>query len=156
MTSHQVSARAATVVASTVCAAALAVTASGCALAAGSGTSAGTARDALYSTLDSTQDLLGGSWDNQDDPTSRGCVIPLWAEGESFPALRVGPDPSRADVAVATVSEYWSDLGLELTTSEVGDVLEVQGESEFGEVLILRVSAEAMTLQGESECRPEA
>ncbi|PRY69982.1 hypothetical protein B0I08_101104 [Glaciihabitans tibetensis] len=156
VTVHSVTARVVTVGATMLCVSAFAVTASGCALSAGSGDSAGAARDSLYETLDSTQDLLGGSWDNQDDPTSRGCVIPLWTDGESFPALRVGPDPARADVAVATVSAFWSDLGLELTTTDVGEVVELQGESDLGEVLILRISAEAMTLQGESECRPAA
>ena len=134
----------------------LALATSGCALSAGSGSSAESARESLYATLDQTEQLLGGTWDNQDDPTSRGCVIPLWVEGEMFPALRVGAAPLRADVAVETVSDYWRDLELDLSTTDVGDVLELKGEGEFGDVLILRVSAEAMTLQGESECRPES
>ena len=114
------------------------------------------ARASLYASLDTTQELLGGTWDNQDDPTPRGCTVALWSDGGLFPALRVGPAPTRVDGAVATVSAYWTELGLALVTTDVGAVVELQGESEAGAVLILRVSADAMTLQGESECRPES
>jgi hypothetical protein len=132
----------------------LLLAASGCALDAGSGTDPVTARDSMYGVLDQTEGLLGGSWDNQDDPTSRGCVIPLWTDGELYPALRVGPPPEDASGLRAAVAGYWGDLGYTVTTTDVGDVVELQGKSDVGEVLILRVSADAMTLQGESECRP--
>jgi hypothetical protein len=156
MTSPHTSVRAVTVATAVVFAAAVATTTTACALSSGSGSSSETAQKSLYSTLDNTQDLLGGTWDNQDDPTPRGCVIPLWSDGELFPALRVGEAPTRTTVAVDAVSTYWTDLGLSLVITNVGDVVEIQGKSDLGEKLILRVSEEAMTLQGESECRPEA
>jgi hypothetical protein len=134
----------------------LAGSGSGCALGSGNGITAEAARTSLYATLDETQDRLGGQWDNQDDPTPRGCSVALWSEGEMYPALRVGTPPERPEYAVESVSAYWDGLGLVLSTTDVGDVVELQGESDEGEIVILRVSAEAMTLQGESECRPEA
>jgi hypothetical protein len=112
------------------------------------------ARDSLYAILDATQRMLGGEFDNQDDPTARGCALALWQEGDHFPALRLGAAPANADEVVATVSDYWDELGYELTTASLGEVLEVQGEGDLGEILILRVSDDAITLQGESECRP--
>jgi hypothetical protein len=117
-------------------------------------TTAEQARDSLYAVLDTTQRMLGGEFDNQDDPTARGCALALWQEGDHFPALRLGTAPAGADDAVATVSDYWEGLGYELSTSTVGEVLEVQGEGDQGEILILRVSDDAITLQGESACRP--
>lgn len=112
------------------------------------------ARDGLYATLNETQRLLGSDFINRDDPTARGCALGLWREGDQFPALRVGTAAGDASVAVATVSAYWDRLGYALTTSSVGPVQELQGENDAGEVVILRVSDDSVTLQGESECRP--
>ena len=112
------------------------------------------ARDSLYATLDETEELLGGSFDNQDDPTARGCALALWAEGEHYPALRLAAAPADAQAAVTAVSDYWTELGYELSIATVGAVTEVQGLGDAGETLILRVSGDATTLQGESECRP--
>lgn len=118
------------------------------------GPTAEEARDSLYATLDKTQELLGGRFDNQDDPTARGCALALWSEGDHFPALRLGAAPADPQRAVSAVSDYWSELGYDLTMATVGAVVEVQGTGETGESLILRVSDDATTLQGESECRP--
>jgi hypothetical protein len=156
MTSLHPHARGARASACALVAVAMAFTASGCAVSDGSGATSDAARQSLLSTLDSTEDLLGGEWDNQDDPTPRGCVIPLWTDGELYPALRVAQASRQPDAAVDAVTDYWTEAGLAVATTTVGDVLELQGESEFGQILVLRVSAEAMTLQGESECRPEA
>lgn len=126
----------------------------GCALNGGSGDSSATARGALYRLLDDTESSLGGRWENQDDPTPRGCVIRLWKEGELYPALRVGPAPDHAERAVSSTVELWQERGRETSRTDIGDVIEVKGTSDEGEIVILRVSDEAMTLQGESECRP--
>jgi hypothetical protein len=112
------------------------------------------ARDRLYNTLDDTQGVLGGSWDNQDDPTSRGCVIPLWTDGELYPALRVGPPPINVARAVESAATLWRTLGYTVEEAEINTVVELQGSGAHGEVAILRVSNDAMTLHGESECRP--
>jgi hypothetical protein len=112
------------------------------------------ARDRLYNTLDDTQGVLGGSWDNQDDPTSRGCVIPLWTDGELYPALRVGPPPINVARAVESAATLWRTLGYTVEEAEINTVVELQGSGAHGEVAILRVSSDAMTLHGESECRP--
>lgn len=128
---------------------------SGCAIAAGSGLSAAEARDAFTVILDETQAAVGGHWEVRDDPTARGCTIPLWVEGERFPALRVSelPDP-QAD-ALDTVRELWQELGLSVESSEVGKATELQATGKHGEALIFRISDGGMTLQGESECRPQ-
>jgi hypothetical protein len=125
----------------------------GCAGSASDAT-AEQAREALYATLNETQRLLDVDFANQDDPTARGCALGLWQEGDQFPALRVSAGATDASVTVATVSQYWDELGYALTSSSVGSVRELQGENDSGEVVILRVSADAITLQGESECRP--
>lgn len=126
----------------------------GCAISAGSGLTPEAARDDLRSALDQTQDALGGDWDNRDDPTPRGCVIPIFVEGEQYPALRVGPAPRDAEKALATVADTWNDRGYTVATTIVGDVTELQAHTAVDALLVFRVSAKAMTLQGESECRP--
>lgn len=140
-------------VASVSVALAIVACSSGC-MSAGSDITAEEARDALYDTLDETQQILGGTFDNQDDPTARGCALALWSEGNHFPALRLGAAPADTGAAVDAVSDYWTGIGYELTTATVGAVVEVQGMSDLGATLILRVSADATTLQGESACRP--
>lgn len=132
----------------------LAVASTGCVANDSADVTAEEARDALYATLDETQDLLGGTFDNQDDPTARGCALALWSEGDHYPALRLGSAPEDAQDAVDTVTDYWTTLGYDLSTATVGAVVEVQGMGDAGETLILRVSDDAITLQGESECRP--
>ena len=127
---------------------------SGCTAGNSGGESAESARDRLYGLLDETQVVLGGTWENQDDPTSRGCVIPLFTEGEMYPALRVGTPPARVAAAVASVTTLWRARGYTVDEAAIDTVREVQAEGDNGEIAILRVSAEAMTLHGESECRP--
>lgn len=138
---------------------------SGCALDAGSGRSPDEARDDFKLILDDTQAAVGGQWENRDDPTARGCTIPLWVEGELFPALRISPQPElqaatdpatdTASDAIDTVRAIWVDLGLSVKSSKVGEAIELQATGEHGEALIFRVSDNVMTLQGESECRPD-
>jgi hypothetical protein len=126
----------------------------GCAINSGSGLSSAEARDSLYESLDMTEIALGGEWENRDDPTARGCVIPLWVEGEHYPGLRIGGSPSNVDRVVADVIDAWEDWGFHVERTLVGDIVELQGRDSVGELMIFRVSAKAMTLQGESECRP--
>lgn len=123
-------------------------------MVAGSGTSPVEARAELYDVLDETQELVGGSWDNQDDPTARGCVIPIWVDGEKYPALRIGSPPDDPQVALAAILDAWDEWGFTVEKTIVGDVNELQAHNSYNELLIFRVSDDAMTLQGESECRP--
>jgi hypothetical protein len=126
----------------------------GCAPASGTAESPGSARDRLYRVLDETQVALGGTWDNQDDPTSRGCVIPPFTEGELYPALRVGPPPPDVASVVNTVTALWRSRGYSVDETPIDTVFELQATGGSGEIAILRVSPDAMTLHGESECRP--
>lgn len=112
------------------------------------------ARDRFLAELDDTQAIVGGGWRVLDDPTVRECVIPLWVTGERYPALRVGDAPMLASIAADRVEEAWNDAGMRVTRTDIGDVIEVKGESTDGELLVLRVSESASTLLGESECRP--
>ncbi|WP_168915339.1 hypothetical protein [Microcella flavibacter] len=130
-----------------------AVSLSGCALQSPSEVTDAEARDRFLAVIDETQQLVGGAWQVDDDPTPRGCTVPVWVAGERYPALRVSEDP-RGDGHADRVQEAWEDNGLEVDRSLVGDVVELKAESEFGEVYLFRVSEQAMTLQGESECRP--
>lgn len=134
---------------------ALTVTAlSGCVLMPGSGLSALEARADLYRSLDATQDLLGGRWDNQDDPTPRGCIVPLWVDGQQFPALRFGDPPVDAQRAAETITAAWTEWGYRVEQTLVGDIIELRGRDGLGELVVFRVTDDAVTLQGESECRP--
>ena len=126
----------------------------GCAVTAGSGLSPHEARGELYSVLDQTEETVGGVWENQDDPTARGCVIPLWIEGELFPGLRIGSPPSDLTRTLDAVEQAWSDWGYRVEQTRIGEVVELQGRNGVQELLVFRVSEDAMTLQGESECRP--
>lgn len=120
----------------------------------GSGLSSDDARMRFYSVLDATEIALGGSWENRDDPTSRGCVIPLWIDGDRFPGLRISEAPGDPDTAAATVTEAWSEWDYEVDRSEIGGAIELRGQNAVDEQLVFRVTEDAMTLQGESECRP--
>jgi hypothetical protein len=112
------------------------------------------ARDRFMTVLDEAQGLVGGDWDVRDDPTPRECVIPLWIPGERYPALRVGDAPASVAAAAERIEQAWNDAGMRVTRTDIGDVIEVKGESAEGELVVLRVSASASTLLGESECRP--
>lgn len=133
---------------------------SGCALGAGNGPTSEQARERFHEALDDTQDALGGSWKNQDDPTSRGCSVALWVEGISYPGLRIGPMPGDVpgDVskAIDTARDTLGDLGFKIDASEdVGEVLELRATRDGGEFVLFRITDEGMTLQGESACRPQ-
>ncbi|CAN5340225.1 hypothetical protein BH11ACT4_BH11ACT4_24420 [soil metagenome] len=137
------------------CACALALLAlAGCALQPDSGLSATQARTQFYSALDKTQEAVGGAWDVFDDPTARGCVIPFWIEGEKFPGLRIGPAPRDPQAMAQQVDASWRSWGYTVARSRTGDVIELQAHDKGGALLVFRASAMAMTLQGESECRP--
>jgi hypothetical protein len=127
----------------------------GCALTDGSGATVLQSRTALYAAADTLQTLLGGEWENRDDPTPRGCTIPIWADGVLYPALRVGGAPGDVDAAVAAVENLWTELGLSSARTTVGSAIELQTRTPIGELLVVRVSDEAMTINGESECRPK-
>lgn len=125
-------------------------------MVAGSGLSPVEARTELYEALDETEEIVGGAWENQDDPTARGCVIPFWVDGEMYPALRIGTAPGDASVALDAVFDAWAEWGYNVEKTLVGEVNELQARNSLDELLIFRVSDDAMTLQGESECRPNA
>ena len=128
----------------------------GCTLQAPSGVEDEEARERFVALLDDTQAAAGGSWSVRDDPTPRECLIPLWVTGERFPALRLAEAPVSPALAADRVEEAWRAHDLEVTLTEVSDVIELKGESAQGELLLFRASDSAMTLTGESEGRPVA
>ena len=113
------------------------------------------ARVDFYRDLDHTQDLLGGTWENLDDPTPRGCLAGWWSEGVQYPALRIGSAPSSVDRALSAVSEAWTQWGLRVEQTPVGDAIELQGRRSDA-LLVFRVTDQGMTLHGHSECRPDS
>ena len=115
-------------------------------------THAGTEFGAL---LDDTQTLVGGAWDNRDDPTGRGCVIPFAVAGTSYPALRLGETPRNVASALQGVTDLWTDHGLAVERTNINEVAQLTGRGERDEVFILRVSDQATTLIGESACLPD-
>lgn len=127
---------------------------SGCAVQQATPVTDAEAHDRFLSALDDTQGIVGGQWEVLDDPTPRECVIPLWVAGERYPALRLGDAPVLASIAADRVESAWNEQGMRVTRTDIGDVIEVKGESAAGELLVLRVSENASTLLGESECRP--
>lgn len=130
------------------------LTLGGCALLSPTEASDLEARERFFAVLDDTQAAVGGSWSVQDDPTPRECIIPLWVAGQRFPALRLAEAPFSGEITADRVERAWSEHGLNVTRTHFGDVIELKGESEAGELFLFRVSDSAMTLTGESECRP--
>lgn len=126
----------------------------GCAVVPVSSVSDSEARDRFLALLDDAQERVGGDWQVRDDPTPRECVIPLWVGGERYPALRIGDAPAAPSAAAERVEQAWSAAGIRVTRTDIGDVIEVKGETPDGELIVLRVSESASTLLGESECRP--
>lgn len=118
------------------------------------GMSAEQARLHFSSVLDETQDLVGGVWENQDDPIARGCLLPVFSEGISFPALRTSDGPRDPEATADEVLEAWSGWGYDVERVSIGSVIQLLGTTEQEETIIFRVNERAMTLQGESECRP--
>jgi len=140
--------------AATVVAGAIVLALAGCAVVPVSAGSDSEARDRFLALLDDAQELVGGDWQVRDDPTPRECVVPLWVSGERYPALRIGDAPAAPSAAAERVERAWNDAGMRVTRTDVGNVIEVKGETADGELLVLRVSESASTLLGESECRP--
>ncbi|HET8958580.1 MAG TPA: hypothetical protein VFM95_09020 [Microcella sp.] len=136
-------------------AAAIALAVSGCSITPVTDVTDQQARDRFIALVDAAEDAAGGTWEVQDDPSQRECTIPLWVPGTRISALRTGPAP-HSDVAdvTARMEAHFEEAGLTVTVSDIGDVVEVRGESVAGELLLFRVSETAMTLSGESECRP--
>ncbi len=126
----------------------------GCAVQPISSATDDEAHERFLALLDDTQGVIGGEWEVMDDPTPRECVIPLWVGGTRMPALRVGEPASSPASAADLVAEEWEAQGIQVTRTDVGDVLEVKGETDDHELLVLRLSDSASTLLGESECRP--
>ncbi len=108
----------------------------------------------FFSVLEQTEVLIGGEWDNRDDPTPRGCVIALGIEGESFPALRFGEPPRQVDSTLAAIAVAWTDFGYTVDMVDIGPVVQLSGTRGADELVVVRASDLAITLQGESECRP--
>ena len=107
------------------------------------------ARDAFYETIDDTEQLLGGTWDVQDDPSPRHCELQSGGSGLNYSALRIAP----ADT-ITSVAGVWETWGYSVQADTIGPVDQLIGTNEAAEVLILRSSDRATTLLGESECRP--
>ena len=105
----------------------------------------------FFVVLAATQDLAGGAWSVQDDPTARSCVLPDGSEGETFSALRISSMPA---AALNTVAAAWEDYGYSVDRASIGPVSQLIGTNDASGVLIFRVSERAMTLQGESDCQP--
>lgn len=108
----------------------------------------------FLAVIDDTQRLVGGVWENQDDPNSRGCVLADGSAGRTFSALRIAASPVNA--VQSSVAASWEDLGYSVETMTVGPVIQLIGTGELGEQLIFRLSDRAMTLQGESSCSPSS
>jgi hypothetical protein len=118
------------------------------------GATAEESRDRFYAVLDVTQEALGGAWEVQDDSTPRGCSLPLWADGESYAGLRLGPMPEDASAAVSTARDVLREEGFQTEIGGVGNVTELRARGEGSEVITFRVTDDGMTMQGESDCRP--
>lgn len=114
-------------------------------------------RQDFSETLAATQELVGGTWDARDDPFPRSCAE-LGASGQQIPALRIGApaaDPAAAAEAVEAAWTGWGYTVSQTAGASMGlEVIELQAEGEAGGYLILRLSDQASTLQGESACAP--
>lgn len=115
------------------------------------------ARQGFSETLAATEELVGGTWEVRDDPFPRSCAA-LVASGQQIPALRIGEPAADPAAAAQAVEAAWTGWGYTVSqTAGVSmgfEVIELQAEGEVGEFLILRLSDQASTLQGESACAP--
>ncbi|MBX3098769.1 MAG: hypothetical protein KF761_04250 [Salinibacterium sp.] len=118
-------------------------------------------RDDFYAVVDSTADLVGGEWENLDSASSRGCVISFGLAGRTYSALRLAPMANEQDTTapgttavLRSVTASWTELGYTVERTRIGPVVQLLARNEANEQLIFRVSDRAMTLQGESACRP--
>lgn len=125
----------------------------GCAVPAAWGMTADDARTHLVRAVDDTEDVVGGLWQDSDDPVPRGCIPSPWTTGERSSALRIGTPSEDPRAAADLVDAEWRSWGYEVSRLALESVVEVQGRF-GGELLIFRASEFAMSLQGESECRP--
>jgi hypothetical protein len=124
--------------------------------------SAAQLRAEFFSNVDTTQQAVGGRWENQDDPMPRGCALNIWSQGQAYPALRIGSPPTDLSGALIEVRDMWVEWGYVVERLEFAGVTELQGHrltdvdpgSHAGELLVFRASPNAVTLQGESECLP--
>jgi len=107
------------------------------------------ARDAFYETIDDTEQLLGGTWDVQDDPSPRQCELQSGGSGFNYSALRIAPGDT-----ITAIAAVWEEWGYSVQADTIGPVDQLIGTNEAAAVLILRSSDRATTLLGESECRP--
>ena len=122
--------------------------------AAAAGSTPLEARAALAEVLDETQDLAGGTWTTRDDASPRSCAVQWGLSGDTYALLRISTAPTDSRVADG-VQRTWERWGYTVARSEVGPVSQLVGTlSPTAEVMVFRVSERAMTLQGESACRP--
>jgi hypothetical protein len=113
-------------------------------------------RASFYEFLDTTQSLVGGDWDSQDDPTPRGCELSIWGQGHTYPGLRIGSSPSSQSHALAAVRSSWELVGFAVEQSSIGQSIELKGVGDRGEMVFFRVGSGGMTLSGTSACAPVA
>lgn len=109
------------------------------------------ARADFYAAIDETQRIVGGQWDDRDDPNSRGCVLAGGGAGRAYSALRLAPPTASADTGLLAAA--WEDSGYTVEQLQIGPVTQLTASGDMSELLILRLSDRATTLQGESECR---
>ena len=110
-------------------------------------------RDDFREALDGTQNLIGGSWQELDDPTPRSCVVQWGVEGQTFSALRTTSAAASGGI-VDWLEREWERDGYAVEQTAIGPVSQLTATTGFGgATLILRVSDRGMTLQGESACQ---
>ncbi|WP_213814838.1 hypothetical protein [Glaciihabitans sp. dw_435] len=110
-------------------------------------------RTDLYSQLDKAQELIGGTWDNADDPSPTDCTVGS-TTGVTFTGTRRSndtvPEETRAKVAA-----LWESMGF--TTETKDDVAPYRliiatSKVDPENTLTFGLADKAMYLEGQGAC----
>lgn len=116
-------------------------------------------RDALATLFDETQELIGGEWENTDDPTPMNCDVLGGGEGVQYSFLRSAAgvaELSTMQQLADEVAKLWRANGYTVTPGAhpIEGVIEVAGNNNQRGSLLFGINENAASLYGGSDCTP--
>ena len=111
----------------------------------------------LLALLDETQAAIGGTWDNDDDPSPLQCTLASGATGVTFSGYRRSSEPVDVQAGVDTVVKFWESKGfdVELKSELAGleDVF-VHFAGDKDRYLHFSIGENIMAVEGWGACAP--
>jgi len=130
----------------------------GCATEGQSDMTAETARDELAALFDETETLLGGDWENRDDPAPYECTTAGGGVGVQYAFSRLGDgatDEATIDAHLDEVAALWGEHGYETEVVREGDLgPRLVGGNDRRSRITFAMSTEGSFLSGGSDCEP--